>query len=139
MTFGAEIPLIVGLLGVAVAVLERGYKRFLEEKKLDPTIKFGGTYMLNLLVSTGVGTALVVAVIPALITSLQTGQEVSEGVVVVVGFASVILNFILGYTTTYRILDALNTSTERKLELARAEAAATPPPVPSTPPAPTPA
>ena len=105
----ASIPLIVGLIGVLVAVLERGYKRYLEEKKLNPELKFDGAYMLNLLVSAGIGTALVATVIPALITAVQ-GQVPTE-----VTVASLFLNFILGYTTTYRILDAMNTSTDNKL------------------------
>lgn len=117
MAFGAEIPLIIGLVGVAFAVLERGYKRFLEQKKLEPDLQFGGTYMLNLLISTGIGTALVAGVIPTLITEMGTVDEVAE-----LTLASIFLNFILGYTVTYRILDALNTSTDRKIELAEIEA-----------------
>ena len=116
MPFEAEIPLIVGLVGVAAAVLERGYKRYLEEKKLDPSIKFNGTYMLNLLISTGVGTIIVTAILPALISALQ--GNTGEPQIQVISLAAIIVNFILGYATTYRILDALNTSTEKKLALA---------------------
>ena len=117
MTFGAEIPLIIGLVGVAFAVLERGYKRFLEQQKLEPDLKFGGTYMLNLLISTGIGTALVAGVIPTVITEMGTVDQITE-----LTLASIFLNFILGYSVTYRILDALNTSTDRKIELAEIEA-----------------
>jgi hypothetical protein len=116
MVFEAEIPLIIGLVGVAIAVLERGYKRYLEQKKIDPTIKFGGTYMLNLLISTSVGTALVTAVVPAVISAIIGTIESETPVAFTI--SSMFLNFVLGYTTTYRILDALNTSTDRKMELA---------------------
>lgn len=129
MAFEAEIPLIIGLVGVAFAVLERGYKTFLEQKKADPTIKFGGAYMLNLLISTGVGTALVTGVIPTLVNQL-TGQA-GEELPITVG--AILLNFILGYTVTYRILDALNNSTDKKLEIAEAATTTTPTPPPSPP------
>ena len=122
MAFEAEIPLIIGLVGVAFAVLERGYKRFLEARNAEPGLKFGGTYMLNFILSTGIGTALVTAVIPTLVTQI-TG-ETDMALPVTVG--AILLNFILGYTVTYRILDALNTSTDKKLELAEATPAPTP-------------
>ena len=114
MSFEAAIPLIVGLVGVGVAILERGYKRYLEEKKLNPNIKFDGTYMLNLLVSTGIGTVIVTTIVPALIAALSK-TPVDETIVQFAGLSAIILNFVLGYTLTYRILDALNTSTEKKL------------------------
>jgi len=114
MAFEAEIPLVIGLIGVAFAILERGYKTFLEAKKTDPAIKFDAAYMLNLLISTGVGTALVTAVIPTLVTQIS-GQTTSE-IPVTVG--AILLNFILGYSVTYRILDALNNSTDKKLTIA---------------------
>ena len=114
MAFEAEIPLVIGLIGVAFAVLERGYKRFLEARKADPTIKFGGTYMLNFILSTGIGTALVTAVIPTLVSQITGETQIALPVTV----GAILLNFILGYTVTYRILDALNTSTDKKLELA---------------------
>ena len=114
MAFESEIPLIIGLIGVGFAILERGYKTYLEQKKLEKDLKFGAPYMLNLLISTGVGTALVTAVIPTLITQIQ-GQTEAELPVTV---GALLLNFILGYTVTYRILDALNNSTDKKMELA---------------------
>lgn len=114
MAFEASVPLVIGLVGVAFAILERGYKLYLEAKKADPTLKFGGAYMLNLLISTGVGTALVTTVIPTLVNQLQ-GQT---DMVLPVTVGSLLLNFILGYTVTYRILDALNNSTDKKLALA---------------------
>ena len=123
MTFESEIPLIIGLVGVAIAVLERGYKRYLEQKKLEPGLKFGGAYMLNLIISTGVGTALVAGVIPTVISQILTNTDVN----IPVTTGAILLNFILGYTVTYRILDGLNSSTDHKLET-----------VPETP-APTPA
>ena len=122
MAFEAEIPLIVGLVGVGVAILERGYKRYLEEKKLNPDLKFDSTYMLNLLVSTGIGTVIVTTIVPALIAALSK-TPVDETIVQFAGLSAIILNFILGYTLTYRILDALNTSTEKKLALVKEDKA----------------
>ena len=124
MAFEAEIPLVIGLIGVAFAVLERGYKRFLEARKAEPTIKFGGTYMLNFILSTGIGTALVTAVIPTLVTQITGETDITLPVTV----GAILLNFILGYTVTYRILDALNSSTDKKLELAETPSPAAPTP-----------
>lgn len=117
MAFEVEIPLVVGLVGVGYAVLERGYKRYLEQKKIDPSIKFDATYMLNLLVSTGVGTTIVSTIVPALLAALQTmGQQVN----LYTGIAAILINFGLGYGLTYRILDGLNNSTDKKMEIAEA-------------------
>jgi hypothetical protein len=128
MAFEAEIPLIVGLAGVAFAVLERGYKTYLEQKKLDPSIRFSPTYMLNLLISTGAGTVIVSVIVPALMSAISA--SVSEPITIYTGIGAIIVNFGLGYGLTYRILDGLNTSTDRKME--QAETQPTPPAV--TPP-----
>ena len=128
MAFEAEIPLIVGLVGVAVAILERGYKRFLEERKEKPDLKFGGVYMLNLLVSAGAGTIIVTAIIPALIGAI------SEQVGTYTGVAAIFINLGLGYGLTYRFLDGLNTSTDKKMELAEAAKTETTTPTPTPPP-----
>ena len=131
MVFEAEIPLIIGLVGVAIAVLERSYKSYLEAKKIDPSITFGAPYLINLLISTGVGTALA-TIIPTLVTQIteQTDLPITVG--------GMLLNLILGYTVTYRILDGLNTSTDRKLEIAEKEGELPSPPPPPTPPTTTP-
>ena len=110
----ANVALIVGLIGVGVAILERGYKKYLEAHAIDPTIKFNGTYQLNLFVSTGIGTTLVSVIVPALITAL--GQQSNP----YTGIGGAVINFFLGYGITYRILDGLNTSTDKKMELAEA-------------------
>jgi hypothetical protein len=129
MAFEAEIPLIIGLVGVAIAVLERSYKAYLEAKKIDPSISFGAPYLINLLISTGVGTALA-TIIPNLVTQVteQTGLPLTVG--------GMLLNIILGYTVTYRILDGLNTSTDRKLAIAEIETPQTTTPTPPPPPSP---
>ena len=116
----ASLPIIVGLIFVAIAVLERGYKTFLDAKKVDPTIKFGGAYLLNLLVTTGASSAIVIAVIPALLTGLGT-------VPAEITLSAIILQAILGYETAYRILDGLNTSTEKKETIAELTKATTKP------------
>ena len=109
---GFELPIIVGLIAVGAAILERGYKTFLEKRKEDPELKFDGAYLLNILVSTGTSVTIVTGVLPAVITEL-TGQST-----VPVTIGSILLNFVLGYAVTYRILDALNNSTSNKIAIA---------------------
>lgn len=102
------IPIVVGLLFVAIAVIERGYKQFLEAKKLDPTITFGTTYLLNLLVSTGTSAVIITVLVPNLIS-----QTLSANTAVTI--ASLVLQAVLGYTITWTTLDKLNTSTDNKI------------------------
>lgn len=105
------VPIIVGLIFVALAVLERGYKQYLEAKKTDATLKFGGAYMLNLLVSTGVTSVIIITIIPALLSGLTS-------VPTELTLSAVILQAILGYTVAWTTLDKLNTGTEKKEEIA---------------------
>ena len=128
MSFEAAIPLITGLVGVGAAILERGYKRYLEEKKLNPELKFSAVYMLNLLVSTGAGTVIVTTIIPALIAALQNTSE-NQQLNQYVGLAAIFINLALGYALTYRFLDGLNNSTDKKLATAKTTEA----PKPGTP------
>lgn len=108
-----SIPIIVGLIAVGVALLERGYKRYLEEKKIQEaegkTISFDLAYMVNMLVTAG-GSAAIVAVIPVVIEEIGAPTQIT--------MVSLILNAILGYTTAYRILDGMNNSTDIKRETA---------------------
>jgi hypothetical protein len=104
------IPIIVGLVGVSLAILERGYKRFLDARKEDPTLKWDSSYLINILVSSGGSAAIIAGVIPALTEQLG---DVTAPITVI----SVIGNFALGYLLTYRVLDGLNNATERKTEL----------------------
>lgn len=117
LVIAASISLVVGLVFVAFAVLERGYKRFLEEKKLDPKLKFDGAYMLNFWVSASLGSVIVITVIPSLIAAI--GNPSAE-----MTLAGLILNAVLGYSITFSALEHLNTSTERKMEAAEAVEAA---------------
>lgn len=105
-----EIPVIVGLIGLSLALLERGYKRFLDEKKEQPDLKFGLAYLVNMLVAGG-GSAVLVGIIPALLT--QLGDMPTTISIVVLG-----QQFLLGYLTAYRALDGLNKRTDDKVELA---------------------
>lgn len=107
-----SIPLIVGLVGVVLALLDRGYGRFLEEQKLDPTIKFGGVYLLNFFVSGGIGAVLVTAIIPGLVSGLAT-------ITIETIVTAAVLQIALGYSLTYTALSKMNTSTERKLAVAK--------------------
>jgi len=107
---GIEIPIIIGLVAVGVALLERGYKSFLEKKAVDPKIQFNAAYLLNLLITGGAMIAIVTVVIPAVI------QQISADPNVPLTLGSAIVNFVLGYGLTYRILDGLNDSTKTRIE-----------------------
>jgi len=106
-----EVPVIAGLMGLSLALLERGYKRFLDEKAERPDLKFGLSYLINMLVAGG-GSAVLVGVLPALLT--QLGDMPTEFSIVILG-----QQFLLGYLTAYRALDGLNNRTDDKIELAR--------------------
>ena len=103
------IPIIVGLIFVALAVLERGYKQFLEARKADSTLKFSGAYLLNLLVSGGVTSVIIITIIPALLSG-TTQTELT--------LSAIILQAVLGYTIAWTTLDKLNSGTEKKAEIA---------------------
>lgn len=106
-----EIPVIVGLIGLSLALLERGYKRYLDEKKEQPELSFGLSYLVNMIVAGG-GSAVLVGIIPALLT--QLGEQPTVISIVVLG-----QQFLLGYLTAYRALDGLNKRTDDKVELAK--------------------
>lgn len=107
-------PIVLGLIGVLVAVLDRGYLRFKEEQINKPELKFGGAYLVNFLISSGASAAIIITVIPSLVSGL--------GSVTGTGAAAVsILQLILGYTLAYTMLSKLNTSTERKIMVFSAE------------------
>jgi hypothetical protein len=106
------IPLFVGLVGVGLAVFERGYKRFLDARKEDPTLKWDNSYMINILISAGGMSAIIAGVIPVL-------MEMIPDVVTAITVVSLVGNFFGGYLGTYRILDGLNNSTEQKTQLAK--------------------
>ncbi len=106
-----QLPIIVGLVSVAVAILQRAYKTFLEKREIDPKLQFNHTYLLNTLVTTGVGVALVTVVIPAVIEALS-GANTQP-----INIASIFLNFAVGYGLTYTILDQWNKSTGKTIEI----------------------
>lgn len=107
------VPLVVGLIGVGLAVFERGYKRFLDAKKEDPSLTWDNSYLINILISAGGMAAIIAGVIPALVEMVP---ETSTPLTLV----SLIGNFLGGYLGTYRILDGLNNTTEQKVKLAAA-------------------
>lgn len=111
-----QIPIIIGLVGVGIAILQRAYKSFLDKKAVEPNLKFDGAYMLNALISTGAGVSIVTAVIPSVINEL-TG---SESIPITLG--SIFLNFVSGYALTYTILDTLNNSTSKTIAIEQLEA-----------------
>jgi hypothetical protein len=109
------IPILVGLAAVGLAMLERGYKRYLEEKKIaeaeGKTLTFDMAYIVNMVVSTGVSSAII-SVIPVLVEQIGKPTEIT--------FVSLLLNAILGYTTAYTVLDKMNQKTDSKIETAKA-------------------
>ncbi|HTH22153.1 MAG TPA: hypothetical protein VL854_08045 [Nitrososphaeraceae archaeon] len=112
---GIEIPILIGLAAVVVAILERGYKSFLEKKAVDPKLKFDAAYLLNILITGGAMVVIVTVVIPAVITEVSANPDTA------LTLGSALLNFILGYAATYRILDGLNDSTKTRIEAKQAE------------------
>jgi len=116
MAFGIEIPILIGLSAIVVAILERGYKTYLEKKAVDPKLEFNGAYLLNILITGGAMVVIVTVVVPAVLTEIegQADQALTLG--------SALLNFILGYAATYRILDGLNDSTKTRIEAKEATA-----------------
>lgn len=110
-----QIPIIIGLVGVGIAILQRAYKSFLDKKAVEPELKFNGAYLLNALISTGAGVSIVTAVIPAVINEL-TGQS---SIPITIG--SIFLNFVSGYALTYTILDTLNNSTSKTIAIEESE------------------
>lgn len=99
----------IGLVCVALAVVERGYKRFQDEKQERPDLKFNGAYLLNMIISGGVF-GIILGALPMIIS-----QITEIGPVITIG--SVINAVALGYFGTYRVLDGLNRSTDSKLEV----------------------
>jgi len=116
MAFGIEIPILIGLAAVVVAILERGYKTFLEAKAADPKLTFNGAYLLNILITGGAMVVIVTVVIPAVLTEIQAQPQVG------LTLGGTLLNFVLGYAATYRILDGLNDSTKTRIEAKEATA-----------------
>ena len=109
-----SIPIIIGLLGVVIAVLERGYKTFLEKKVTEPDLKFNSAYLLNILISGGTIATLIISVLPLVLTEINANEVVTLG--------SAILVFVVGYGSTYRVLDGFNNRTELKIEAQEAQA-----------------
>jgi len=110
MAFGIEIPILIGLSAIVVAVLERGYKTYLEAKAADPKLQFNGAYLLNILITGGAMVVIVTVVVPAVLTEISANPDTG------LTLGSALLNFILGYAATYRILDGLNDSTKTRIE-----------------------
>jgi hypothetical protein len=105
------IPLIIAFVGIGFAIVERGYKSFLEKKEIDPKLQFNPAYLLNIIITTGAMVAIVTGVLPAVISEISASPDIP------LTLGAVVLNFVLGYSLTYRILDALNNSTEKRLEV----------------------
>ena len=102
---------IIGLIGVAIAILERGYKTYLEKKAIEPNLKFNSAYLLNILISGGTMVGLITVVLPIVLSDISNTPNVP----LTLGAAATV--FIIGYGSTYRFLDGLNNSTEKRLEL----------------------
>ena len=107
-------PFIVSMIGVGIAIVERGYKRFQDEKATNPDVKFGVAYIMNMLLTAG-GVAAILAIITAVIAMLKGGETS-----VTLDLFSMIAQLGAGYFIAYRILDGLNNRTEKKIEAANA-------------------
>lgn len=112
----AALPATIGLIFLALAIVERGYRSFLEAKKADPTIKFDGAYFLNILITAGGGSGIMIilAALPTLFNSISQTDQTT------ITFFSVAAQALLGYTTGYTILDKLNTRVEQSFALTEA-------------------
>jgi len=104
------IPFVVSMIGLAIAIVERGWKRFKDEQATNPQLKFNTAYLLNMLLTAG-GVGTLLSVISAVIASLTSGETSLE--VTLVAIAS---QFALGYLLAYRILDAFNNRTDKTIE-----------------------
>ena len=111
-------PLIAGIIGIALAVLQRGYIRFREEQKEHPDIKFGGVYLLNMVMAAGGVGLFITGVVPALFSGLAAIPDVNAQALTAYG---IVTQAGLGYGLTYAALSTANTSTERKAESSAAK------------------
>jgi|SRR6185503_5264697 len=117
----ASGPIVAGIIGIILAVLQRGYIRFREEQKEHPEISFGGTYLLNMVLAAGGVGLLLTTVLPSLFAGLVALPGVDSGTITAYG---VVTQAGLGYGLTYTALSVANTSTERKMQLSAAKKAA---------------
>lgn len=106
-----SIPVIIGLVAIGIAILERGYKTFLEKKQIDPKLEFNTAYLLNILITSGTMVAAITGVLPVVLAEISAQGDIP----LTLGSAAVV--FVIGYASTYRILDGLNNSTEKRLEV----------------------
>lgn len=107
-----QLPIIIGLVGVGIALANRAWKTFLEKQKEDPKLKFDAVYLTNALIASGTIITVVTGVIPVIVEQVV---QFPNGIVTI---ALVIANFAIGYFGTYNILDGLNKGTAQKIEIA---------------------
>ena len=121
---GISAGIAVGLGFLAIAIFERGIRTYLEKKKVDPTVKFDGSYFLNIMITAGGGSGImaILSILPSLLTAL-TEQEST-----IVTLATLASQALTGYTVGYTMLDKLNSSVETKYALSETKAS-TPAPV----------
>lgn len=105
----ADIAFLIGLIGVAFAIIQRAIKPYLEEKaiaeKEGKTLPFTGSYTTNAILSVIGSVTLVLGALSQLEASVG---ETTSG----------ILALGIGYTFAYTIIDQLNKRTEKKEEIA---------------------
>jgi hypothetical protein len=112
-------PIVAGIVGIILAVLQRGYIRYREEKNEHPEITFGGTYLLNMILAAGGVGLILTTILPALFTGLVALPGIDATAATAYG---VVTQAGLGYGLTYAALSGANTATERKMQLAAAKA-----------------
>jgi hypothetical protein len=111
MVDGMTVAIAVGIGAMVIALFERGYRTYLEEKKANPDLEFSMVYLLNILMSAGGIGTIIVAVIPAILSQLGNTNTAT------VTLASVLIQATIGYLATYRVLDGLNNGTTNNVKL----------------------
>lgn len=118
----ADIAFVIGLVGVAFAVIQRAIKPFLEERaiaqKEGKDLPFTGAYATNALLSILGSVTLVLGAMSQLESSVNETT-------------SAILALGVGYTFAYTLIDQLNKRTEKKEEIAELKTTTTPTPPPT--------
>lgn len=109
----ASLPIIIGLIGVGIAVAHRAWKTFEDKKKENPDLKFDVAYLTNALIASGTFVTIITGVIPVVVDEVV---PFPSGLVTI---GLVIANFSIGYFGTYRVLDGLNNTTSTKIEIAQ--------------------
>src|ERR1051326_5997612 len=112
-------PIVAGIVGIILAVLQRGYIRYREEKNEHPEITFGGTYLLNMILAAGGVGLILTTILPALFTGLVALPGIDATAATAYG---VVTQAGLGYGLTYAALSGTNPPRKKKMQWPAAKA-----------------